>query len=91
LLCFRVIGKTPGLISHNKFVKEIFVCIDHHDNVLARCDSIYPLLRCQAVWNKTCTQLPLSQILLQNPNNYSLGDVQRFCYHSWCDLTVIFD
>ena len=69
----------------------MFVCIGHRDNVLARCDSIIPLLRCQGVWNKTCTQLSLSQILFQNPNNYSLGDVQRFCYHSWCDLTVIFD
>jgi hypothetical protein len=35
--------------------------------------------------------LSLSQILLQNSKNYSLGDVQRFCYHSWCDSTVIFD
>jgi hypothetical protein len=33
----------------------------------------------------------LSQILFQNPKNYSLGDVHRFCYHSWCDSTVIFD
>jgi hypothetical protein len=30
------------------------------------------------LWNK----LSLSQILFQNPKNYSLGDVQRFCYHS---------
>jgi hypothetical protein len=58
---------------------------------LARCDSIFPLLRCQGVWNKTCTELSLPQILFQNPKNYSLGDVQRFCYHSWCDSTVIFD
>ena len=43
-----------------------------------------------SVWNKTFTQLSLSQILFQNPKNYSLGDVQRFCYHSGCDLTVIF-
>jgi len=33
-------------------------------------------------WNKTCTQVSLSQILFQNPKNYSNGDVQRFCYHS---------
>jgi hypothetical protein len=26
-LCFGVIGKTPGLISHNNFIKEIFVSI----------------------------------------------------------------
>jgi hypothetical protein len=43
------------------------------------------------VWNKTRTQLFLSQILFQNANNCSLGNVQRFCYRSLCDLTVIFD
>jgi len=90
-LCFGVIGKTPGLISLNNFVKKIFVCICHHDNVLARCDPIFPLSRFQGVWNKTCTQLSLSQILFQNPKDYSPGDVQRFSYHSWCDSTVIFD
>jgi len=82
LTFFRVIGKTLGLVSRNNFVKKFFVCIGHRDNVLARCDSIFPLLRCQGVWNKTCTQLSLSQILFQNPKNYSLGDVQRFCYYS---------
>jgi len=90
-LCFRVIGKTSGLMSHNTFVKKIFVCIGHHSNVLARCDSIFPLLRCQEVWNKMCTQLSLSQILFHNLKNYSFGDVQRFCYHSWCYLMVVFD
>jgi hypothetical protein len=49
------------------------------------------LLRCQGVWDKTCTQLSLSRILFQTPKKYSLGDVQIFFYHSWCDLTVIFD
>ena len=52
--------------------------------------SIFPLFRCQGVWNKTWTQLSVSQILFQNPTNYSLGDVPGFCYHSWCDSTVIF-
>jgi len=41
-LCFGVIGKTPGLISRNNFVKKKFVYIGHRDNVLARCDSIFP-------------------------------------------------
>jgi len=86
-LCSGVTDKTPGLISHNNFVKKIFVCIGCCNNVLARCDSIFPLLRCQGVWNKMCTQLSLSQ----NPKNYSLRDVQRFCYHSWCDSIVTFD
>jgi len=90
-LYFRVIGKTSGLISHKNSVKEIFVYISHCNNVLARCDLIFPLLRCQGVWNKTCTQLSLSQILFQNPKNHSLGDVQRFCYHFLCNLMVIFD
>ena len=47
--CFGVTGKTPHLISRNNFVKKIFVCIGHHDNVLGRCDSVLPLLRCQEV------------------------------------------
>jgi len=80
-LCFGVIGKTPGLIFLIILLKKI-VCIGHCDNVLARCDSIFPLLRGQGVWNKTCTQLSLSQILFQNSKNYTLGDAQRFCYHS---------
>jgi hypothetical protein len=67
------------------------VCIGHHDNVLAGCDSSFPLLRCQGVWNKTCTQLSLSQILSQNPKKYSLGDVQIFFYHFLYDSAVIFD
>jgi hypothetical protein len=32
-LCFGVIDKTPGLMSHNNFVKKIVVCIGHCDNV----------------------------------------------------------
>ena len=88
-LCFRVTGKhyvsSPVIILW----KKIFLCIGHHDNVLARCDSIFPLLRCQEVWDKMCTQLSLSQILFQNLKNYSLRDVKRFCYHSWCNLTIL--
>jgi hypothetical protein len=79
-LCFGVIGKTPGLNSRKNLVKKI-VCIGHCD-VLARRDKIFPLLRRQGVWNKTCTQLSLSRILSQNPKNYSLGEMERFCYHS---------
>jgi hypothetical protein len=63
--CLRVTGKTLGLISHNNFVKEIFVCIGHHDNVLARCDVIFPLLRCQGVEQNVhtifCFPYPLSE------------------------------
>jgi len=82
---------TRSLISHKNFVTKIFVYIGQRNNFLIRCDSIFPLLRCQGVWNKMCTQLSLAQILFQNPKNYSLGDVQRFYSHSRCNLTVIFD
>ena len=78
---------SPVIILLNKF----FVCIGHRDYVLARCDSIFPLLKCQGVWNKTCTQLSLPQNLFQIPKTYSLGDVQTFCYHSCYDSTAIFD
>ena len=78
-------------IVTNNFVRKIFVCIGRRNNISARCDSIFPLLRCQGVWKKKpCSQLSLSQILFQNPKNYSLGDVQRFCYHSCWDSTDIF-
>jgi hypothetical protein len=46
-LCFGVKSKTPGLISSNNFVKKN--CIGHRDNDLARCDSIFPLLRFQGL------------------------------------------
>jgi len=39
---FGVIGKTPGFMSRNNFVKKNFVCIGHRDNVLARRDSDLP-------------------------------------------------
>jgi hypothetical protein len=68
-LCFGVIGKTPGLITRHKVVKKTLPA----SAIVARCDSISPFLRCQGVWNKTCTQLSLSQILYQNPTNYSVG------------------
>jgi hypothetical protein len=29
-------------------------------------------------------------VLFHNPKKYSLGDVQRFCCHSWSDSAVIF-
>jgi len=64
--CFGVMDKTPGLISRNNFVKKMFVCIAHRDNGCESCDLIFSLLRCQGRWNKTYTQLSLSQILFQN-------------------------
>jgi hypothetical protein len=32
-----------------------------------------------------------AEIIFQNPKNYSLGDVQRFCYHFLCDSMVIYN
>ena len=124
-LRFGVIGKTPGLISRNNFVKIFclhrpsryclgkmwvdlpfyFICVELFTTraspigtprdiyrgwaqIKNQC-TVLPLLRCQGVCNKTCTQLSLPQILFQNPKNYNFEDVQRFCYHSWCDSTVI--
>ena len=40
---------------------------------------------------KTCTQYSLSEILFHNPKTYSLGHVQRFCYHYWCNSMVFID
>ena len=60
-LChFGIIGKLQVSSIITIFLKKIFVCFGHCDNVLARCDSIFPLLRCQGVWNKTYTLLSFS-------------------------------
>ena len=66
-----VTGKTPRVISRNNSVKKKkkTLCIGRRDNVLSRCEPIFPLLRCQGLWIKTCTQLSLSQILFQIPKN----------------------
>jgi hypothetical protein len=67
-----VIGKTPGLISHNNFVKKIF-CLHQPSRCLARCNLIFPLLRRREAWNKMSTQPSLSQILFQNQRTTVLG------------------
>ena len=90
-LCFGAIGKTTGLIPVIILLKNFFVCIGHRVNVLARCDSIFPLPMCLGLWKKTWTQLSLPQILFHSPKTYSLGDAQRFFHHFLCDSTVIFD
>jgi len=40
---------------------------------------------------KECGTQRAHNFLFQNQKNYSLEDVKRFCYHSRCDSTVIFD
>ena len=72
-LCFGSQAKhqvsSPVII----LVKKKFVCVGRRDNVLARSDSIFPLLRCQEVWNKTWTQLSLSQVLFRIRRTTVLG------------------
>ena len=81
-ICFGVIGKTPGLISRNNISKEILsasaIAIMSWQDV-TRSSLCLGVKQCGT---KTCTQLSLSQILFQNPKNYKLEDVQRFCYNS---------
>jgi len=73
-LFFGVTGKTAGLISRNNFVKKMFVCIGHRDNVLAGCDSIFPMLRCQAVWNKHAQNFlfPKSSFTIRRTTNLGM-------------------
>jgi len=69
---------------------KVFVCIDHRDNVLARCGSIFPLISCQEVWNKTCTQLSFRNLLSESEellfwgcSKILLPFLMRFDGHSW--------
>ena len=73
-ICRFVLGSWQSTRSRlpNNFVKKIFVCIGHCDNVLGRCVSIFPSLRCQGVWNKTCTQLSFPN-LSESEELQSLG------------------
>ena len=71
-------------------LKKICVCIGQRENVLARCDSIFPLLRCQAVWNKTCTQLSFPNPLSESEKLQSwecskilLSFLMKFDGHFW--------
>jgi hypothetical protein len=71
-------------------VKKNFVCIGCRNNVLARCDSIFPFLRCQGVWNRMCTPFSFPNPLSES-EELVLGMFKWFCYHSSCNLMVIFD
>jgi hypothetical protein len=79
-LCFGVKAKhqvsSPVIILLKKFLPASAIAIMSWQDVTrsSLCSSV--------VWNKMCTQLSVSQILFQNLKNYSLGDVQNFCYHS---------
>jgi len=54
-------------------VKKNFVCIGCRNNVLARCDSIFPFLRCQGVWNKMCTPFSFPNPLSESEELQSWG------------------
>jgi hypothetical protein len=77
LLCFGVIGKTPGLISCNNFVKKI---LSASAMAIMSWQDVTRSSLCLGV--KECGTKRAHNFLFQNPKNYSLGDVQRFCYHS---------
>ena len=90
-LCFGVMEKTAGLISLNNFVKKK---LSASAIAIIFWQDVTPSSLCSGVkecGTKRAHSIIFSQILFQNPNNYRLWDVQRFCYHSWCDSTVIFD
>jgi hypothetical protein len=84
---YKIPVSSPVII----LLKNFFVCIGHRDNVLARCDSIFPLLRCQGGWNKMCTQLSLFQILFSEFEELQSGGCSkillsffmRFDGHFW--------
>ena len=82
--CFGVTGKRPGLISRNNFVKNILsasaIAIMSWQDVI-RSSLCSGVKECGT--KRAHNFLSPSQILFQNPTNYSLGDVQRFCYHYW--------
>jgi hypothetical protein len=88
-LYFVVIGRTPGLISRNNAVKKLSASAI----AIMSWQDVTRSSLCSGVKQCATKRAPnfLSQILFQNPKNYCLVDVQRFCCHSWCDLTVIFD
>jgi hypothetical protein len=83
-LCFGVIGKTTGLISRNNVLNNF---LSASAIAIMPWQDVTRSSRCSGV--KECGTkrahnfiFPLSQSLFQNPKNYSVGDVQTFCYHS---------
>jgi hypothetical protein len=83
---FGVIGKTSDLISRINFVKK--KSLSTSAIAIMSWQDVTRSSLCSGV--KECgTKRALSQIFFQNPMNYSLGDVQRFCNHALCDSMVI--
>jgi hypothetical protein len=80
-LCFGVMGKTPGLISRNNFVKKFL----YASAVAISCQDVTRSSLCSRIkqcGTKHAHYIFFPKILFQNPKNYSLGDIQRFCNHS---------
>ena len=88
---FRGHRQTPGLISRNNFVKKFlsvsFIAIMSWQDVTwsSLCSGV------KECGTKRAHNFLFPKSFFQNPKNYSLGDVQRFYYHSWCDSTVMLD
>ena len=80
-LHFGVIGKTTGLTSRNNFVKKI---LSASASAIISWQNVTRSSFCSGV--NECGTKRAHNILFpkssQNPKNYRLGDVQRFCYHS---------
>jgi hypothetical protein len=89
-LCFGVIGKTPGLIPCNNFVKIIVVCIGHRDS-FGKMWLYLPFAQVsRSVEQKVHTAFSFPNPLSES-KELQFWDVQRYCYHSWCNSMVIFD
>ena len=87
---FEVTGKTPGLLSRNNFVKKFLsasaIAIKPWQDA-TRSSLCSGLMECGTKRAHNFL-LPKSSFRIRRT---SLGDVQRFCYHTRCDSTVIFD
>ena len=54
------------------YIFKILVYFGHHDNVLARCDSIFPLLMCQRFWKKLTHNFLFPKSSLRRTANFEI-------------------
>jgi hypothetical protein len=87
-VCFGVIGKTPGIISRNNFVKKIF-----STSAIATMSwqDVTRSFLCSDVKECGTKRARSFPNPLSESEELHSWDVQRFCYHSLCDSTFIFD
>jgi len=74
----RFVSGSWAKLQISSRVLFFFVYIGHCDNVLAGCDASFPLLWCQGVWNKMCTQISLYQILFHIRRTTVMGMFKDF-------------